>query len=398
MRPTHLFICLGLLLSCMAGSVAAFTSDAKSGAAENGIWTGNIGDNKVMACLLRGDANLTNKSAYFYLRHAKAIDLIPAPGNKAVWLEGSVKNSTGIWTTEVQGDRISGTWSNPAKSKSLPILLNRLRSISSSPPTNCDPEQDLFDPVRYPQILAEKLTTGAEKSLNGRRYRLVSALDGAVKSVELLAEGETIAALNTLLLNELRAGISAYYGCPVNGQRYEGKKTKNQKPDYDSSIEPVFWNRQWLSLVARNSGDCGGAYPFSGYSYSTWDLSNGKELNLWSWIEHSKKPDHTPEYENEYFSYAAPERLNKIITKKAIRQRLKFNPKEASEENNCLGVIKLNSEYKIRLGKTGLVFTQAFPHVVQACTDDIEISYAELQAFLSKKAKAAVTAIQENSD
>lgn len=393
MRLTTLLICTMLLTS----SLAASASGSDKAPPENGIWAGAIGDSKVMACFMRDDDPAhTNQSAYFYVRYSKPISLIPDPAKKTLWFEGNIKNPSGIWTIKAQGDQITGNWSNFSKTKTLPISLNRVKSISSDNASSCSPDLGIFDPVVYPQVLSEKVAFGGEQTVNGRRYRVLSVLDGAVKSVELLGEGETITVLNTLLENELRASMSAYFGCPTNGERYSVKRGKHEKPDYNSSIEPLFWNEQWISFVARTSGYCGGAYPFSGYSYSTWNLSTGKKTNLWEWIRNSKKADSSPEYDHYYFNYSAPEKLNRIITKKAIKQRLAFNPKEATEENGCLDVIQENSGYAIRLSMTGFIFTQVFPHVVQACTDDVEITYGELMPFLTKKGKEAVIGIQKN--
>jgi hypothetical protein len=389
MRVTYLLICVIVLVSSLTAS--AMVSDKAY--PENGVWTGTIGDRKVMACFMR-DYNPahTNQSAYFYLRYSKLISLVPDPDSNALWLEGDSKSPSGIWKINVQHDRITGNWSNFAKTKTLPILLNRFKSISSDHSSSCSPESSVFGPDAY----SEKIAFGEGKTLNGRSYRVLVALRGAVKTVELIGENETITVLNTLLANELRVGVRAYYECPTNGESYSGTSAKQEWPDYYSSIEPLFWNKQWISFVARTSGDCGGAHPFSDYSYSTWNLSTGKELNLWEWIRNSKKASSSPEYDHYYFNYSAPEKLNRIITRKAIKQRLAFNPKEAREENNCLDVIQSNSEYQIRLGKFGFIFTQAFPHVVQACTDDIEITYGELVPFLAKKGKEAVMAMQHD--
>lgn len=381
----------------LIGSQSTSASGPDKTPPANGIWAGAIGDSKVMACFMRDDDPArTNQSAYFYLRYSKPISLIPDPAKKTIWFEGNIKNPTGIWTIKVQGDQITGNWSNFAKTKTLPISLSRFKSISSNDASSCSPGLSVFDPVVYPHVRSEKVAFEGEQTVNGGRFRVQSALDGAVKSVELIDDGETITVLNTLLANELRVRISDYYGCPINGEQYSGKGRKQEKPDYYSSIEPLFWNVQWISFVARTSGYCGGAHPFSNYSYSTWNLSTGKELNLWEWVKNSKKADSSPEYEHYYFSYSAPDRLNRIITKKAIKQRLAFNPKEATEENNCLDVIQGNNEYEIRLSKTGFIFTQVFPHVVLACTDDIEITYGELMPFLTKKGREAVMGIQEN--
>ena len=389
MRVTFLLICIMLLASSLTAS-AMVTENASP---ENGVWTGTIGSSKVMACFMRDNNPAhTNQSAYFYLRYSKLISLIPDPDSKTLWVEGDNKNPSGIWKINVQHDRITGNWSNLAKTKTLPIFLNRFKSISSDNSSSCSPESSVFDPVAY----SEKIVSGEEKTFNGRHYRVLSASNTTVTSVELIGGNETIAELNTLLANELRVGVVAYYGCPTSGELSSGKRGKNETPNYNSSIEPLFWNDQWISFVARTSGDCGGAYPYSGYSYSTWNLSTGKELNLWEWIKSSKKANSSPEYDHYYFSYSAPERLNRIITKKAIKQRLVFNPKEASEEDNCLDVIQSNSEYQIRLGKSGFIFTQNFPHYAQACDDDIEIIYGELVPFLTKKGKEAVMAIQKS--
>jgi hypothetical protein len=390
MRIIYHLICAMLLTSILTVSTLA----ADKAPPENGTWTGTIGNNNVMACFMRDGSTQTKQAEYFYLRYSKPIALVPDPGNQTLWFEDNIKDPTGIWTINVQDDRITGTWSNPAKTKALPISLNRFKTISSDySSTTCSPEFDIFNPVAYPQVLEEKIELSKETpALNGRNYRGLSALGGAVKSVKLSGEGKVIAELNTLLLNELRAGISAYYECPTSGGLYSRQKGKNIKPDYMASVEPLFWNKQWISFVATVSGDCGGAHPFSNFSYSTWDLSTGRELNLWEWIKDSQKTGSASGGDDGYDF----DKLNKIITQKAIKQRLAFDPKEADEENNCLDVIRDNNQYDIRLSKTGLIFTQVFPHVVYACTDDIEITYSELMPFLTKKGKKAVMTIQEN--
>lgn len=393
MRFANLFICTMLL----ASSLVASASGSEKAPPENGVWVGVIGGSEVMACFMRDNTpDHANQSAYFYLRHSKSISLIPHPAKSNVWFEGSVMNPSGIWMIKVQGDRMTGDWSNAAKTKALPISLTRVQSILSDNASSCRAGSGIFDPVVYPQVLSEKVASGDEKTINGRRYRVLSALDGAVQSVELLEVGEPIAALNILLENELRANISAYYGCSPNDERYPGKKGRHEKSDYYFSIEPLFWVGRWISFVARTSGYCGGAYPFSERSYSTWNLSAGREVNLWEWIGNSKKIDGSSKYDRYYFNYSAPEELNEIIIKKAINQRLAFNLEEATEENNCLDVIRGNSEYEIRLSATGFIFTQVFPHVVQACTDDLEITYGELMPFLTKKGREAVIGIRRN--
>lgn len=388
MRVTSFLVCVMLLF----GSITA-AADFDEVVPENGIWTGTIGDNKVMACFMRdNDPAHTNESAYFYLRYSKLISLAPDPESNVLWLEGDSKSPSGIWKINVQHDRITGSWANPENTKTLPILLKRFKSISSDHSTSCSTESSVFGPEAY----AKKIVSGDVTTFNGRHYRVLSASNTEVSSIELIGTSEAITALNTLLANELRVSLSDYYKCPTSGENISGKRGKSKTRNYVSSILPLFWNDQWISIISSTYGDCGGAHPFSSYSYSTWNLSTGKELNLWQWIKNSKKVGGSPEHDNYYFNYSARKRLNTMITKKAVKQRLAVYPNEASEENNCLDSIQSNSEYQIRLGKSGFIFTQTFPFYAQACTDDIEITYSELAPFLTKSGKEAVTLLKKN--
>lgn len=390
MRTIH-FLLTAVLLTF---SLSATTAAPVKAPPENGAWTGTIGDSKVMTCFMSSDdADHTNTSAYFYLRHFKLIRLTPDQSSKNTWLEGNPNSPTGIWTFDVQPNRITGTWTNPQKTRTLPIVLDRFKSIMSSYVTQCPYE--VFGSNAQPQTHPEKITASKEKTLNGRRYRVLSALDGAVTSIELTGEGQTIATLNTLLMNELRIGIWAYHSCPTAGE-LRGEKRRNEKPEYITSTEPIFWNEQWISFVSRNSSDCGGAHPYSSTSYSTRSLLSGNEINLWGWIRNSKKEDANPQDDSFFFNYFAPAPLNRIITRKFIKQRLTLNPKEAREENSCLDTIRTNNEYEIHLGRKGLVFSPSFPYVTKACEDDVEIPYSELVPFLTKSGRDAVQVIQRS--
>jgi len=392
MRTIH-FLLAAVLLSFSLSATATATAPVQI-PPENGAWTGRIGDSKVITCFMNSDDPAhTNSSSYVYLRHLKHIRLTPDQSSKNTWLEGDPNSPTGIWTFDVQPNRISGTWTNPQKTRTLPIVLDRFKSIMSSYVTGCPDE--VFGSNALPQTHPEKITSSKEKTLNGRRYRVLSALGGAVTSAELIGEGQTIATLNTQLMNELRIGVWAYQSCPTAGE-LRGEKRKNEKPDYNTSTEPVFWNAQWISFVSINSSDCGGAHPFSSTSYSTRSLLSGNEINLWNWIRNSKKEDASPQYDSFFFNYSAPAALNKIITRKFIKQRLALNLKEAHEENGCLDTIRTNSEYKIHLGRKGLVFSPSFPDFTKACEDDIEIPYGELMPFLTKSGRDAVQVIQQS--
>jgi hypothetical protein len=393
-----------MLFTLFASSFAASAWGAEHPSAEDGIWTGTLGPHPVMACFEPGDASGRAKaSAYFYIRQGKRIALIPSrPMDlKNVWIENQLQNPTGIWTINTEQHKITGVWSDAGQRNHLPIKLERFQSLTSSYSSSCnaEPEFDLFNPSVYPIVLAENILRGADQTLNGRRYRVLSALGGAVQSLELMAQSGAVATLNTLLLNELRVGMFNYLTCPVSeplaSETGNGTKSKPAKPDYNFSVAPLFWDQNWISLLSSATGYCGGAYPFNNFSHSTWNVFSGQKVNLWAWIKNSKKKDAFAEFDASFFNYAAPTLLNKIITQKAVKQRLKQFPNVAHEKDDCLDVVKSNSEYEIHLSPKGLIFSHAFAHVTQACNDDIEIPYGQLMPFLTLQGQNAVRAFRQ---
>lgn len=359
---------------------------------EDGVWMGTLGAQAVVACFDHHKeavaADVRAYGRYFYERYGKRIKLEPQPQSPGHWVEEGEKTSTtGTWEFRVTaGDLLEGQWSGPTGAPTALIRLKRFKTL------------EWFTPLVICEILAPGSRFGAQKRQvstkqtlpNSKQYRVLSVLDGAISTLELVGEGDGLASLNERLANELRIGAASYFDCPVSGEEPTPTSIKTKKPDYSSSIALLFWNERWVSLAQNSSGDCGGLYPFSDTNRSTWALSAGTQVNLWTWIAASHKPDALPDYDAYYLNYAAPEKLNRLIVAKAVEARLAFNPKEAQEVPNCLDELTTNTEYEITLGTKGLVFSHHFPHVIQACSDDIEIAYSSLLPFLSAEGKKQV--------
>jgi hypothetical protein len=75
----------------------------------------------------------------------------------------------------------------------------------------------------------------------------------------------------------------------------------------------------------------------------------------------------------------APEPLNKLILSHLASPR--------SRDDECWQVLEENREYQLSLGQTGIVFSTAFPHVVQACNESVQIPYPELLPFMNDKGR-----------
>ncbi len=322
------------------------------------------------------------------------------PGRRGSWTESGADgagSSSGMWTLKIRArDFLEGAWTDPQRRRAEPIQLKRFKTLSSSDarPGCAVAGQDgiTFNPDIYKQTRAEKIVAGKIETFNGKTYRVLLALGGRVRSVELIADGEVVASLNARLANQLKINMANYYTCPTLGTS-DGKKVPNGKPNFSAGIEPIFWNERWISLAQYVSGDCGGAHPFSDVSNSTWNLKTGESVNLWTWIKNSRKKDVSSEYDAYYFNYAAPEKLNRLIADKATKARLAFNPKEAQDSPNCMANLKENNEYELIPGKNGLIFSHRFPHVSQACNDSIEIPFGSLLQFLTKEGKMAIDSL-----
>lgn len=386
-----------LLIFCMIGYVhASSKSDVPS---INGIWAGKIGGSQVVACFANENysGRASQFGAYFYLQHAKLIGLQTGDGNGDLWSEGDAKNPTGIWSVRIKDNILTGTWSSSTQTKKLPITLIRIRSITSYRGSTCNSEDGIFVPDVYKLAHSIKVMPGNIKLVDGKRYRQLTALDGAVKSVELIDSTKSAAELNAMLINELRDDISSYYACATRNEGNDKGGWRRVKHDYTSELEPLFWRANWISFSKIEAGDCGGAHPFSEYTPVTLDSVTLKEINLWHWVSGSRKADASDDNGDYYGNYRASEGLNKLIAEKAVKQRIAQFPEEVHEENGCVDAIRDNHEYQIRLGDKGMVFTQHFWHSMEACDDDVEIPYGALLPFLTKTGKVAVKEIMEDS-
>ena len=359
------FSLFALFLSCEVSAQAATLRPQ-----EDGVWTGTLGKQEVMACFehYRGnDSNRPPYGAYFYRRYGKLIEFTPPLDPKRNWIEKGDQGSTGTWSFNIRGnDWLNGVWSAPNADATAVLRLKRVKKLDDYF-SGCHGESFLFN-LEVDRHLSFKTHTFP----NGNWYRSRSTSVGknvaTARSFYLDGDGEGIASLNERLANELRSDLVDYFSCPVRSTGEVVKSaTSGEQPDLSSDISVLFKSARWISLIKTTSGDCGGAYPFSSWSRSTWDLTTGEPENLWAWVKGG----------------ATPPKLNKLIADRAVKSRLAFNPKEAKEEPNCLETLRDNKDYQVSIGAKGLVFSHNFPHVSQACNDSIEIEYNLLRPFLS---------------
>lgn len=374
-----------LVLSWATNCASAGAPVAHS--AIDGAWIGTIGDSKIIACFEQPDAMGEAPDAqYAYLRYMTPITLRPDASGDGRWHEGTTTAPTGKWRVETDQDTVRGIWSSPTGTR-LPILLRRFQTLYWTDSALICPLQS-DDRTMSPLTKALRINHGKARQVGGQRFHVLSTLDGAVSSLALTGHEVGITRINARLENELWGNALGYLSCPP---------LEDGKPDYEAHVDLTYRDEAWVSFISWNAGYCGGAYPFHGFSFSTWNVNTGDEVNLWTWIRDSRKPDAHPDFDRFSINYAAPPKLNEQITDQAVRQRLLPDAGDAIPPDECVDVLRENNGYQIRLSTHGLVFNPSFPHVAQACDDDIEIPYARLVPFLTEEGKSAVSALMKRT-
>jgi hypothetical protein len=323
-----------------------------------GIWQGTVANLPVIVSF-DGENN-----GYFYLKYLKPIPLQTQNQSFTDWQEKTDGQVVANWhLTNITDDKITGTWSSVKNEQKVNIQLSKLNSI---------PDNNYVDILHLAKAFQQKVTRSKIQQFGKYQYRSLVSSDQ--KSLELIGDTPNIQQLNSMLKIGLQTQISNYYGCTSPAEMGRGNESE---PDYQSHVDIKFWNSDWIVFEEFVSGDCGGAYPFVNYSKRTVNLSTLKTTQLWTW----------------FYNIKADDQLMKIIAKRAYKQRKKLGMSSKSEEDSCLtGETSIyETDYVVSIGKKGLVFSTQFPHVAQACDEEVEMAYKELMPYLNTEGKKQVS-------
>ena len=361
-----MIVALLQVLSCCSIAPA----DASTNEVRLGVWRGTLGTHQVMVYL--NPCNKGEESEYYYLNHRFGIALKEQDPKGAVWVEVSRKSddASAQWKLSLPvGNHLAGGWVSADGRRRLPISLTR--AISPKGAGNSCSGQDRILMVRAydaPRVDAQEL----EVSKLADGLRGVSVLDDHVKMMELPDDVPHAATFNAAQHAWLTDNVAGYYGCALQ---------TSAPPDYNQRRAIILYADTWVVVEESFSAYCGGPHPDGGiFDYQTWNLATGKIVQPWTWIKDSKvKCNHATDC-----GFAAPKELNAIILAQANNEGV----------DGCADAIKTNSRYLLRPSAKGLVFSTSFAHVIQACNEDFEIPYAQLQPYLTNAGKQAAVAIQ----
>jgi hypothetical protein len=318
-----------------------------------GTWTGTIGKAKINACFQGDDGS------YYYLKYLLPIGLKNANGN--VWKE----SDTYEWVIETVTDTsITGKWVDLKKNSSQPIKLSLLGSCSddednSESACGCN----LFNnPIeKLPPV---KIDTA--KNSTQLPYRTFSLQSGNIDMVwfELMGGSSTIKKINQVICKGYPPNANEFFSCRRGTLAAFG----SVDAEYGSTIKPYLITSRLLVVSKSENGFCGGAHPFSGVTYSTFDLVTGDEVSVSSWVQ----------------SIEDNEKFRSLI--------LSQNPIDTTDPDNkeCNDMLLENSSFSVRLDTEGLVFYTEFGHCCQACDEEFLVSFQELAPFLTEEGKNAM--------
>jgi hypothetical protein len=314
-----------------------------------GVWKGELGGKPVVACL---DAEGSGR--YYYLAHGHAIELRAQPGHS--WLEGPHWKSSGRWTSvRANADRLSGEWLAAQGDRRAAIALARIAPLAAD--EAC--EYELPQAYLAPRRAAMRIDTGPAITERGVAVRKLGLHEGEVSVLQLAdpdAAGERI---NAALREEFEQSLTSHYDCAEFLWRMD-------------TLEHA--DARWLVVRKWVNWECGGPYPGAESYAVTFDRLTGEA-------------EETPRWVGDEFAVAdglAAKIAQRVIGPGGSRAD------EPDDGSSCREAWQDARSYLVWPSDHGVTFSPGFPHVIQACIEEVELPLAEVEPFLTPAGRAAL--------
>ena len=331
-----------------------------------GVWRGTIGKQEVMALL----GHKFCASSYYYLRYQASISLQGKDMIGLNWTEHT-KDSSADWHLEPTGkNKLEGKWTSADGKRSASIKLSRVAiDTASNDSEECSNQVAAYDSPRIE--IAMKSLAVINFTDRPLPYRSLSALNHQLSTFEIPPGQFNVPKLNKALRDSLKGELASHYSCFSQA---------GGTGEYISETEPAgLIARHLLSIHTIHNAYCGGAHPDAWSEFGMWDLETDNAINPSSWIRHDKSPyGGTP---------PLPEKLIDLIYETVIGS--------GSADDECNSYLKEYATYSsYSIAENGLIFHIHYPHVIQACDQDITVSYKKLTPFLTSEGKKAAAALK----
>lgn len=342
-----------LLLATIPGGFASIASAQEDCIAQT--WKGTIG--AVPATIeFSYDGKDDDLVGRYYYRTSLVDLLLFSDGSQPDrWKEIDPKgNVTGYLTLSCKGNALSGTWSSPDGSKTLPVSAETVPAESYSS-----------------QRLADlKPTVARRESIGNFHYEIFKASGFEdVTGLRLMGDGKALADVNSALAARFTSTLDDAINCRTSGR---WRQRGDHDYYYELKMSMVAWNEAFVVIGEKSSQYCGGIHPLYGAGATTYNLQTGQPEDVSQWL--------IDRYRNE-IPKDSP--LGKIIMKHYAR------------EDPCTDSIELSgdSAWPTSTGITFLPSTSAYAET--ACVKEVNVPYKSLSFFLSPSGKTNVPAFQD---
>jgi len=267
---------------------------------------------------------------------------------------------TGYLTLSCKENALSGTWSSPDGSKTLPVTVE------------VQPEGS-FSKQRLDAL---KTTVTKRGAVGKSKYELFKAQGfDSVTGLRLIGDGKTVADINGVLMDRFKSKLDEAISCITTGRWRRGE---DHGYEYESKMSMIAWNKAFVVIGESESQYCGGIHPLNGSGATTYNLQTGKEEDVSQWlIDRYRKniPKDSP--------------LGKIIMELYSQEM-----EDSAEADECAGSVELSGEY-VWPASEGITFQPSTSSYAESsCTNDVNVPYESMSRYLSPLGKTNAQAFQ----
>jgi len=336
-----------LVLLLASAILAGFVRIAEAQDCVAQTWKGTIGAVPVMIEFSYEGEDAALVGRYYYRTSLVDLLLVSDGTNPDRWNELDPKGTvTGYLMLSCKDEALSGSWSSPDGSKTLPI------SAEVQP-------ADSFSRQRLDGL---KPTVTKRQSIGKFEYELFMAqgFEG-VKGLRLIGDSKAVADINSALMTSFKNDLEEAMTCRALGRLRRGE---DNGYGIESEMWMIAWNKAFVVIGGSSSNYCGQAHPFYWSGATTYNLQTGKAEDVSQWlIDRYRKeiPEDSP--------------LGKII--------MKLYP----QAEDCADSITWPGD-SLWPTSTGITFQPSTPvYASSGCIEGVNVPYKSLSSYLSPPGK-----------
>lgn len=347
-------------------------------AAPQGVWKGTLGKNAIVACFNAPD----HGGSYYYLRHRVPIALAyrATDGRWLEQVEDPASPKPDSWLLEPAHDgMLQGQWMSADGLRSSHVALQLVG--------------DAGDPRACASADYVKSLDAAIAVIQGKRivfgthaYRTLDL--GNSQALQILDGGSAADAVNRALARDLDrspAAVAAFVDARHQALGDDGATGKDELDTY-----PVYWTSRWLMIRHYRWASGMGRNGIS-WSYSTWDMSSGKQVDPWTWFAETAAAARrrkasggtplTPRLHALFFEDAA----------KAAASGDSGESADGDDSGSCASYDAADASYDLTLADDGFHFDQ--PAYGDGCDHAFALPFEQAMPLLTTAGRQVVEGI-----